>query len=100
MSTRQSTKQTKKVAPQFDLGFVPTDERQINYEGTKELDPIADRDMRLEELSFIASQKKKLTEEENKLKNSFELFSSKFPDGSSAIIIFGELINALPIAIR
>ena len=57
MSTRQSTKQTKKVAPQFDLGFVPTDERQINYEGTKELDPIADRDMRLEELSFIASQK-------------------------------------------
>ena len=71
MSTRQSTKQTKKVAPQFDLGFVPTNERQINYEGTKELDPIADRDMRLEELSFIASQKKKLTEEENKLKNSF-----------------------------
>ena len=36
----------------------------------KEINPIADRDMRLEELSFIASQKKKLTEEENKLKRN------------------------------
>ena len=69
MSTRQSTKSTEKAASNFNLGFVPS-ERKI-YDGTKQFDPIADQDMRLEELASLAATKKKITEQENVLKDSF-----------------------------
>jgi len=69
MSTRQSTTSTKKAASNFNLGFVPS-ERKI-YDGTKQFDPIADQDMRLEELASLAATKKKITEQENVLKDSF-----------------------------
>ena len=69
MSTRQSTTSTEKAASNFNLGFVPS-ERKI-YDGTKQFDPIADQDMRLEELASLAATKKKITEQENVLKDSF-----------------------------
>ena len=47
MSTRQSTPSTDSVASKPNLGFVPS-ERKV-YDSTKQFDPIADQDMRLEE---------------------------------------------------
>ena len=69
MSTRQSTPSTDSVASKPNLGFVPS-ERKV-YDSTKQFDPIADQDMRLEELASLAATKKKITEQENVLKDSF-----------------------------
>ena len=69
MSTRQSTTSTEKAASNFNLGFVPSERK--SYDGTKQFDPIADQDMRLEELASLAATKKKITEQENVLKDSF-----------------------------